>query len=110
MRAQIHVNQHHIKFNRKTPKKRKKVLTVKTYKSNEYTDEVEIRGPSKVVYKPYRPLSCGATVWIECEYGDVHLPEMENQQWQETANTKGAGKKPLNADQEVCAVSTRTAS
>jgi len=41
------------------------VLTVKTYKSNDYGHEVEIDGPCKVVYRPNKPLSCGAKVWIE---------------------------------------------
>ena len=71
MKAVIHVNQHHIKYNRKHPDSSKPVLTVKTYKSNDYTDEVSINGPSKVVYSPLKPLSCGATVWIECDSEDV---------------------------------------
>jgi len=64
MKTIIHVNQHVIKSNRKDgvldP-----VLTVKTYKDNRYAHEVEIMGPSKVVYSPDKPLSCGAHVWIE---------------------------------------------
>jgi hypothetical protein len=43
------------------------VLTVKTYKSNDYAHEVEINGPSRIVYSPDNPLSCGARVWIETE-------------------------------------------
>lgn len=43
------------------------VITVKTYKSNDYGHEVEILGPSKVIYSPDKPLSCGARVWIETE-------------------------------------------
>jgi len=75
MITRIHVNQHHIKFNRKTPKKRKPVLTVKTYKSNIYTNEVKINGPSRIVYSPHKPLSCGAHVWIECDSGDIKYPQ-----------------------------------
>ena len=41
------------------------VITVKTYKSNIKGNEVEIHGPSRVVYSPDKPLSCGARVWIE---------------------------------------------
>ena len=41
------------------------MLTVKTYKSNNYAKEVRIHGDSKVVYSPNKPLSCGAHVWIE---------------------------------------------
>ena len=66
MKTIIHVNQHNIKKNNKLSMKRKvKVLTVKTYKSNTYCNEVEILGNSKVIYSPNKPLSCGAKVWIE---------------------------------------------
>jgi len=75
MVTRIHVNQHHIKLNRKTPKKPKPVLTVKTYKSNIYTNEVHIDGPSRIVYSQHRPLSCGAHVWIECDSDDVRFPQ-----------------------------------
>lgn len=64
MKTIIHVNQHVIKANRKTGGTNP-VLTVKTYKSNTYAREVEIKGDSKVVYSPDKPLSCGAHVWIE---------------------------------------------
>ena len=43
------------------------VITVKTYKSNTYGHEVDILGDSKVVYSPDKPLSCGASVWIETD-------------------------------------------
>lgn len=29
--------------------------------------EVEILSPSKIIYSPDKPLSCGAHVWIETE-------------------------------------------
>ena len=69
MKTIIHVNQHVIKSNRKhdllDP-----VLTVKTYKSNEYGHGVAIldengKEVARVVYQPDKPLSCGAHVWIE---------------------------------------------
>lgn len=66
MKTIVHVNQHVIKANRKTGKT-DPVLTVKTYKTNDYGREVEIKGPCKVVYSPDKPLSCGAHVWIETE-------------------------------------------
>ncbi len=62
----VHVNQHVIKSNRKH-KVEEPVLTVKTYKSNTYAHEVNIKGDSKVVYSPDKPLSCGAHVWIETQ-------------------------------------------
>jgi hypothetical protein len=66
MKTKIHVNQHIIKRNDKTGE-RNPTLTVKTYKSNDYAYEVEILGPSKVVYHPENPLPCGAKVWIETD-------------------------------------------
>lgn len=66
MKTIVHVNQHAIRRNigAGSPEP---VLTVKTYKSNQYAHEVEILGPSRIVYRPQKPLSCGARVWIETE-------------------------------------------
>ena len=64
MKKIIQVNQHVIKSNRKNDK-RDPVLTVKTYKTNEYAHEVHIDGPCSIIYSPDKPLSCGAHVWIE---------------------------------------------
>lgn len=64
MKTIIHVNQHVIRANNKYGTN-DPVLTVKTYKSNTYAHEVNIKGESKVVYSPQKPLSCGAYVWIE---------------------------------------------
>jgi len=66
MKKIIHINQHVIKKNGKTGE-RNPVITVKTYKSNDYAHEVFIDGPCKIVYNPDKPLSCGAKVWIETE-------------------------------------------
>jgi hypothetical protein len=66
MKTYIHVNQHIIRDNQKTGS-RNHVLTVKTYKTNQYASEVVITGPCRVVYSPDCPLSCGARVWIETE-------------------------------------------
>ena len=72
MKAKVHVNQHRIRSNAKTGA-REPVITVKTYKSNEYATRVRINGPSEVEYSPDKPLSCGAKVWIEAEYDDLEL-------------------------------------
>ena len=69
MKTIIHVNQHVIKSNRKEDK-RDPVLTVKTYKTNDYASNVAILDAegnvvARVVYSPDKPLSCGAHVWIE---------------------------------------------
>ncbi|HEC64778.1 MAG TPA: hypothetical protein ENI23_05770 [bacterium] len=64
MKTIIHVNQHLIKANQKNGAQHP-VLTVKTYKSNLRASQVDILGPSKVIYRPDKPLSCGARCWIE---------------------------------------------
>jgi len=71
MKTIIHVNQHVVKSNRKEEKE-DPVLTIKTYKENIYAHEVEILGPSKVIYSPDKPLSCGAHVWIETQ-GEIKI-------------------------------------
>jgi len=67
----IHVNQHYIRSN-KTKGTNLPVITIKQGKTNTYCNEVEILGPSKIIYggagcdiKPI--LSCGARVVIETE-------------------------------------------
>jgi len=71
MKRYIHINQHTIRRNAKTGE-REPVITVKTYKSNDYGHEVIIDGPCKIVYSPDKPLSCGAKVWIET-MDEVHV-------------------------------------
>ena len=66
MKTIIHINQHVIRSNSKTGE-REPVITVKTYKDNNYASEVKVDGPCKIVYSPDKPLSCGAKVWIETE-------------------------------------------
>lgn len=65
----IHVNQHRIRANTKTGA-RVPVLTVKTGRDNQYAHEVDIldldgRVMASIVYRPDKPLKCGARVWIE---------------------------------------------
>ena len=70
MKTIVHVNQHKIRAGERD------VLTVKTYKSNDYASEADIvvdgKVVAKIVYRPDKPLSCGAKVWIETE-GEVRL-------------------------------------
>ena len=69
----IHVNQHKIRANKKNGTD-EPVITVKKGSTNTYCHEVEINGPSRVVYggndKPL--LSCGARVVISTE-SDVEI-------------------------------------
>ena len=71
MKTRIHVNQHKIRSNKKH-NLNEPVITVKTSKSNTYGHEVEVLGPSKIIYSPDKPLSCRARVWIETE-GEVKI-------------------------------------
>ena len=64
MKTVIHVNQHVIRRNAKTGE-REPVLKCKTYKDNTYAHEVTINDHTKIMYRPDRPLPCGAKVCIE---------------------------------------------
>ncbi len=69
MKKIIHVNQHVLKRNTKQGTD-EPVLTVKTYKENNYAHEAVIRDTAgnevaRVVYRPHKPLGCGARCWIE---------------------------------------------
>lgn len=71
MLTRIHVNQHNIRKNRKE-NSNLPVITVKDYKQNRYAHTAEViddRGQvaCRVVYRPDKPLSCGAQVWIETD-------------------------------------------
>tara|TARA_B100001989_G_scaffold252238_1_gene233631 strand:+ start:4069 stop:4314 length:246 start_codon:yes stop_codon:yes gene_type:complete len=69
----IHVNQHVIKANKKVAlDDAEPVLTVKTYKDNRYAKTAVIRDAdgnevARVVYRPHKPLGCGAHCWIETQ-------------------------------------------
>jgi len=64
LKTRIHINQHVIKSNRKHGKT-DPVITVKNSRGNTYGHKVKITGECEVVYRPDKPLSCGAHVWIE---------------------------------------------
>jgi len=60
----IHVNRHVIASNHKHGRN-EPVVRVKVGRENFKGSRVEIAGPSMVIYSPNKPLSCGATLWIE---------------------------------------------
>jgi hypothetical protein len=66
MKIRIHVNTHKLRFNRRHGTNNP-VITIKTSHSNRYAHQVEILGPSAVIYRPEKPLSCGARIWIETD-------------------------------------------
>lgn len=60
----IHINQHVIRSNRQKGLA-DPPISIKTSKANHRGSTVDIMGPSTLVYRPDRPLDCGAHVWIE---------------------------------------------
>ena len=71
MKTKIHVNQHNVRYNKKNPDgELRPPLTVKDYKQNRKGFEAEIKDAdgnvvARFVSLPHKPLSCGATVWVE---------------------------------------------
>ncbi len=69
MLTRIHVNRHTIASNKKKGS-REAPLTAHNYKEKRSGHTIEIFGgdgnvAATVVYRPEKPLKCGATVWIE---------------------------------------------
>lgn len=60
----LHVNRHVIADNRKNGK-RGPALTIQTSRGPFRAHAVNILGPSTMIYSPDKPLSCGASAWIE---------------------------------------------
>jgi hypothetical protein len=60
----IHINRNVIQRNEKNGRT-EPVCRVQEGKSVRYGMEVNILGPSKMVYRPDKPLKCGAKLWIE---------------------------------------------
>jgi len=62
----VHINRQSIGYNQKQGTMEKPVVSVKRGTQNlAKGHEAEIHGPCRVVYRPAKPHSCGATVWIE---------------------------------------------
>ena len=74
----IHVNRHHISANKKDNGSRP-VYTIKRGGKTIYASEVQINGPSKLVYRE-KGLSCGANAWIETHSDLTLADEMTYQQ------------------------------
>ena len=73
-KAIIHVNRSHIAANAKDGGSRP-VYTIKRGGKTSYAREVEILGPSRLVYNG-RQLSCGARAWIETDASLTLIDEM----------------------------------
>ena len=75
-KIKLHVNQHNIRSN-KTKGTNLPVITIKQGKTNTYCNEVEILGPSKIIYSgpgcdTKALLGCGARVVIET-YSEINI-------------------------------------
>lgn len=70
----IHVNRQHIAMNAKDGGTRP-VYTIKRQGHTRYAREVEIHGPSRLIYNG-RQLSCGARAWIETDAEVTLIDEM----------------------------------
>lgn len=64
MLKRIHVDQHVIRRNAKLGE-HNPPISIKTSKGNTKARSVQILGPSRLVYSPDKPLSCGAKLWVE---------------------------------------------
>lgn len=74
MKHIIHVNRQHIAMNAKDGGNRP-VYTIKTGSKTRYAREVDILGPSRMVYNGSQ-LSCGARAWIETDADIALVDEM----------------------------------
>ena len=70
----IHVNRSHIAKNAKDGGNRP-VYTIKSGSKTRYARQVEIKGPSTMIYDG-RQLSCGARAWVETESEIELIDEM----------------------------------
>lgn len=60
----IHVDKHVIAANRKHGRN-DPPITIQTSRGSKKAFAVDIKGPSRFIYSPDKPLSCGARLWIE---------------------------------------------
>lgn len=49
-------------------------MRVESGRHTRYYHDVEIAGSCRLVYRPNKPLSCGAKVWIEVESDVMVMP------------------------------------
>lgn len=63
----IHIDQHRIRANKKKSEDLEPVITVQWKNRSYKVRTISINGPSRVIYSPFKALSCGAHVWVETE-------------------------------------------
>lgn len=77
----IHINRNVIQQNAKREREGLPCLPVCRVQEGSkvrYGMEVEIHGPSRMVYRPDAPLACGAKLWISTEAEITIIGEMVN--------------------------------
>jgi len=67
----IHINRNIIQTNAKRGTE-EPVVRVEENGKVQYCMEVDIKGPSRMIYRPDKPRPCGAKLWIETD-ADVEL-------------------------------------
>ena len=70
----IHINRNIIQKNAKRGEQ-EPVVRVEENGVVKYCMEVDIRGPSRMVYRPSKPRPCGAKLWIETDAEVVMIGE-----------------------------------
>ena len=66
MTSIIHINRNIIQRNAKRGENNP-VCRVETNGAVRYCMEVDIKGPSRMIYRPDKPRPCGAKLWIETD-------------------------------------------
>jgi hypothetical protein len=75
----ILVNRHFISHNvRKPEEPALPVISLKVGGATHHGFHMEIHGPAVMMYQPTKPLSCGATVWIETNAAVTLYKNFEN--------------------------------
>ena len=72
----IHINRNIIQKNAKRGEQ-EPVVRVEENGKVQYCMEVDIKGPSRMVYRPNKPRPCGAKLWIETD-ADVEVIGIKN--------------------------------
>ena len=76
----MYKNQIHINLNRHRKNKKNHnnysveqlpCITIRNYKGVTYSDSIVIEGDIEFIYRPSKPLSCGAKMWIETKNGNI---------------------------------------
>jgi hypothetical protein len=70
----IHINRNIIQKNAKRGEQ-EPVVRVEENGVVKYCMEVDIKGPSRMVYRPSKPRPCGAKLWIETDAEVVMIGE-----------------------------------